>query len=214
MRIVAVSDIHGSMKMVKRLAKNMDEIRPDLVVISGDITNFGEKSDAKAILSEIPFKKAAVPGNCDPPEIVDVFEECDTVDLHGKRAEINGLIFAGLGASNPLPFSTLFTYSEENIGLILDSVAKGADVLVTHTPPYGILDKTMFGHRGGSEAIREIVDKHRPRLSLFGHIHESPGVEKVDGTVFVNPGPLKEGNYAIIEIGDEIRVQRHHLSEK
>ncbi len=214
MKIVAVSDIHASMKAVRVLAEKIGELEPDLTVISGDITHFGTKNDAKRILSEIPGKKVAVPGNCDPPDIVDIFEETETVDIHGKRAEIDGIVFAGLGASNPLPFSTLFTYSEENIYAILDAIAPGTDILVTHTPPSGILDKTMFGHRGGSESIRKIIEKHRPRMALFGHIHESPGIEEQDGILFVNPGPLKKGNFAVVEIDREMRAKRFHLAEK
>ena len=215
MRLALISDIHGSLGNVRRFSLELEGLSPDLVVIAGDITHFGGKKEARDILDAIPYRKLAVPGNCDPPEIVDVFEETDTVDVHGKRAEIEGYVFAGLGASNPLPFSTLFTYSEENIHLILDPIARGADILVTHTPPYGILDRTMFGHHGGSEAIRKVIDEHRPRLSLFGHIHESPGVERNGRTVFVNPGPLKNGNYAIADVGGRvIAVERHHLSEK
>ena len=214
MRLALISDIHGSLGNVRRFFREVGDFSPDFVVIAGDITHFGGRKEARDILSAIPYKKIAVPGNCDPPEIVDVFEETDTVDVHGKRAEIGGYVFAGLGASNPLPFSTLFTYSEENIHLILDSIARGADILVTHTPPYGILDRTMFGHHGGSEAIRKVIEEHRPKLSLFGHIHESPGVERNEHTVFVNAGPLKNGNYAIIDMDGEIRVERHHLSEK
>jgi Icc-related predicted phosphoesterase len=215
MRLAVISDIHGSTGKVKRFSMDVEKFSLDIVVIAGDITNFGGKKEAREILSAIPFRKIAVPGNCDPPEIVDVFEETDTVDVHGKRAEVNGHVFAGLGASNPLPFNTLFTYSEENIHLILDSVARGAEVIVTHTPPYGILDRTMFGHHGGSEAIRKVIDEHTPRLSVFGHIHESPGIERNEHTLFVNPGPLKNGNYAIVDMGEnDIRAERRHLSEK
>ncbi len=213
MRILVISDIHSSVRSVKQIIEETKEVNVNLTLISGDITHFS-RADALKILSAIPGKKAAVPGNCDAPDITEVFEETGTIDLHGKRAEIEGLVFAGLGASNPLPFSTLFTYSEERIFTILDSICNGADVLVTHTPPYGILDRTAFGHRGGSEAIRKVVEKYRPRLSIFGHIHESPGIEEKDGTVFVNPGPAKDGRFAIIDIDDKISAELHHLAEK
>lgn len=213
MRILVLSDIHSSLNSVKRIIEEAWDMGVNLTLISGDITHFN-RADAVKILSAIPGKKAAVPGNCDPPDIIEDFEESGTIDLHGKRAEIDGLVFAGLGASNPLPFSTLFTYSEESIFTILDSISHGADIIVTHTPPYGILDRTAFGHRGGSMAIRKIVEKYRPMLSVFGHIHESPGMEEKDGTVFVNPGPAKDGRYAIIDIEERVSVELHHLAEK
>lgn len=214
MKLAAISDIHSSLKMIRKLTESLENHDPDLVIIAGDITHFSGKTEARAILSAIPFRKVAIPGNCDPPEIIEVFESTNTIDIHGKWAEIGGLIFAGLGASNPPPFPTVFTYTEENMYLILDSVARGADIIVTHTPPYGILDRTIFGHRGGSKAIRKVVERYRPKLSVFGHIHESSGTERMEGTVFVNPGPLKNGNYAIIEFKDRIDVKIHHLSEK
>lgn len=215
MRLALISDIHGSLAKVRRFSREIEDFSPDVVVIAGDITHFGGKKEASDILLAIPFRKVAVPGNCDPPEIVETFEETDTEDVHGRRVEIGEYVFAGLGASNPLPFSTLFTYSEESIHTILDSVARDADVIVTHTPPYGILDRTMFGHNGGSEAIKKVIDSHKPRLSVFGHIHESPGIERNEHTVFINPGPLKNGNYVTIELDKkDIRAERHHLSEK
>jgi len=199
-----ISDIHGLMKAAEMAGKEALKRDVDIMLIAGDIIHFGRTDEERRIFSHIPVRAVAVPGNCDPPEIVDAMEG-NVIDVHGRRAEIEGFCFAGLGASNPLPFSTLFTYSEENIYLILDSVARGCDVLITHTPPMGILDRTTFGHRGGSESIRKVVEENRPALHVFGHIHASPGVEEHDGTVFVNAGPAKNGNAAIIEVEREGR---------
>ena len=198
MRILIVSDIHGSKKAAEYAGEKAVELDTDLTVIAGDITDF-EASEAGEIFSVLRGRIAAVPGNCDPPEILDTMKEYGVIDLHGKRASIDGLMFAGLGASNPMPFSTLFTYTEENIYMILDSIAKDTDILVTHTPPYGILDRTMFGHHGGSRSIRRIVEKYHPKVSIFGHIHESPGVERMNGGLFINPGPAKDGNAAVLD---------------
>lgn len=210
MRILVIADIHGSKKAAKYAGIKANEMDAALTVIAGDITDFGSP-DAADIFSAIGGRIAAVPGNCDPPEIVDAMKECGVIDLHGKRALIDNLMFAGLGASNPMPFSTLFTYSEENIHVILDSIARDADVLVTHTPPYGILDRTMFGHHAGSKSIRRIVEKYRPKISIFGHIHESPGVERMDGSLFINPGPAKDGNAAFLYTDKRPEVKRMKL---
>ncbi len=199
MRFMLISDIHGSMKAVERAGKEAERRDVDIILVAGDITHFGGKDEAKRILSELPGMKVAVPGNCDPPDIVDVFDSTDTLDVHGRFGTVEGIRFAGLGAANPMPFSTLFTYSEENILLLLEPVARDSDVLITHTPPMGILDSTMFGHRGGSESIRKVVDTVRPALHVFGHIHESGGVERHENTVFVNAGAARDGNAAIID---------------
>lgn len=63
-------------------------------------------------------------------------------------------------------------------------------VYVLHSPPYGTsLDRLRGGLTPiGSRAIRRFIDRRRPPLTLHGHVHESPGVERMGGTVSVNPG--------------------------
>ena len=64
------------------------------------------------------------------------------------------------------------------------------DVLVTHGPPYGILDRTARGQRVGCEELLPVVERLRPRLHLFGHIHEAYGQVEHNGTRFVNASVL------------------------
>ena len=66
------------------------------------------------------------------------------------------------------------------------------DVLVTHSPPEGILDFMSDGHgHVGSPALRTYVERHDPALTaltahLFGHIHEAHGLTRLGGTLFSN----------------------------
>jgi Icc-related predicted phosphoesterase len=80
-------------------------------------------------------------------------------------------------------------------------------VLVLHCPPYGMNDLTKSGHRGGSLAIKKVVEENRPVLVLAGHIHEARGIVRQDGTLFVNPGAAKDGFSALLDIDDEISVK-------
>ena len=62
-------------------------------------------------------------------------------------------------------------------------------VYVTHSPPWGTsLDRLYDGSPIGSRAIRSFIERHRPPLTLHGHIHESAGVDRIGPTVSVNPG--------------------------
>ncbi len=62
-------------------------------------------------------------------------------------------------------------------------------VYVIHSPPWNTrLDVLHDGSPIGSRAVREFIESQRPPLTLHGHIHESPGVDRVGGTVSVNPG--------------------------
>ena len=59
------------------------------------------------------------------------------------------------------------------------TVPAKTDILVTHTPPWGHLDRNHHGlHSGCPHLLRRIHDV-RPRLMLFGHIHAAHGVEDV-----------------------------------
>ena len=60
------------------------------------------------------------------------------------------------------------------------------DVLITHGPPANILDRTYTGQYVGCPHLLARVQKIRPRLHVFGHIHEAYGQEEHDSTIFVN----------------------------
>ncbi|MBV8880212.1 MAG: metallophosphoesterase [Planctomycetaceae bacterium] len=62
-------------------------------------------------------------------------------------------------------------------------------VYVTHSPPWGtLLDRLYDGTPVGSRAIKAFIERHAPPLTLHGHVHESPGIDRIGTTVSVNPG--------------------------
>ena len=62
----------------------------------------------------------------------------------------------------------------EKWALIPDDV----DILITHSPPYGILDKCSSGHVGSGTLAVKIMDRPSIMLHVFGHIHEGYGKHK------------------------------------
>jgi len=67
------------------------------------------------------------------------------------------------------------------------AVPAGLDVLVTHGPPLGALDRVSNGERVGcADLAREVFGRARPRVHAFGHIHESHGALDVQGVRCVN----------------------------
>jgi Icc-related predicted phosphoesterase len=60
------------------------------------------------------------------------------------------------------------------------------DVLITHGPPHGICDMTGRGELAGSATLFDRVLEVKPRLHVFGHIHEAAGRFDHDGTIFLN----------------------------
>jgi Icc-related predicted phosphoesterase len=58
-----------------------------------------------------------------------------------------------------------------------------SDIIVTHAPPYGILDEVYKGKRIGNQRLTNSLNynfKRLPRMILCGHIHENTGVEIVE----------------------------------
>jgi hypothetical protein len=57
-------------------------------------------------------------------------------------------------------------------------IAEGVDILLTHGPPYGILDLLELQpgtHWGSSKELRKAIVKSCPRVHCFGHVHEQRG---------------------------------------
>jgi len=200
-RVLLIADLHGRYdRMDSFLA-----LDPDLVIIAGDITQFGPCEDALELLGRIDVPCFAIPGNCDPRELPAAIEESEAVSLHGSTMSLGNLTLTGLGGSNPTPFGTPFELPEEEIDALLAGAgAKGEknvhNILVCHAPPLGTLDRVGEA-RVGSGAIR----RHLARFDLVccAHVHEAKGVLEEDGTIVVNPGPASEGNCALITLGDE-----------
>jgi len=67
-----------------------------------------------------------------------------------------------------------------------DLIPLDTEVLITHGPPYGILDRTTRGERVGCEELLEAIKQIRPRLHVFGHIHEAYGIRSNDDISYIN----------------------------
>lgn len=60
------------------------------------------------------------------------------------------------------------------------------DVLITHTPPAGILDKSSSGLVLGCTHLAQRLQHLQPKLHCFGHVHASAGVQQIGETTYVN----------------------------
>ena len=72
-----------------------------------------------------------------------------------------------------------------------EKLHKGIDILVTHGPPKGVLDRCDDGYRAGCQHLMNKVNEIKPDIHVFGHIHEDGGkVEDCDDTMFINASVL------------------------
>ncbi|MEM3545449.1 MAG: metallophosphoesterase [Nitrososphaerota archaeon] len=212
MRILHVSDIHGNIGAAEKTAEKAREINASLVIVTGDITHFGEIEDAETILERIyEYGKHLffVPGNCDPRPLLEWAPPNNYVkNLHLKSVDFYGLEFTGLGGAVG-KYGTLIEFSEEEVEEMLKKIVprKRGFVFVSHSPPNGIeVDYTGVKHIG-SMAVRRYVEIYQPRLMVCGHAHEGRGIAKINNTVIVNSGSAKNGYCSIIELGEDVEVQ-------
>ena len=87
-----------------------------------------------------------------------------------------------------------------------DQIPYGLDVLITHGPPFGILDQVAPGgeHLGCAELL-ESVEQKKPKVHLFGHIHGGAGTFERGATHFVNAAYLNE-QYKPLKPAGKIRI--------
>ena len=72
------------------------------------------------------------------------------------------------------------------------------DVLITHAPPHGILDRDGSIHYGSNDLLSRVTAV-RPRIHLFGHIHKANGREESGGTIFSNAAIMDEHYDMLLE---------------
>ncbi len=197
MIIDCISDLHGYFPKLQG---------GDLLLIAGDLTARDEPSQyvelKKWLKSQDYSKKIVVGGNHDnfiqhlsnPQEF---FE--DAVYLCDTETEFEGLMIWGapwtrnfLG-QNPVCKAFGFDFETqmlEKFDLIPDYI----DILITHSPPEGILDETSRRSRVGSSSLKsKVLKMPKLKLHLFGHIHEGYGIEEVSsGLKFVNASYVNE----------------------
>ncbi len=203
MRILMATDLHGSRPALDTIRAAIREHVPDLFVAAGDITHFGRPpSYAEDLLGRMPVQTLAVPGNCDPPALLEVLDRLG-VNLHMKKVKIAGETLVGLGGANPTPFRTPFEIEEDEIWRGLDGVMEPRAILVSHPPPHGHLDVVPGAGHVGSRSVARIVEKYRPKAVLCGHIHEAAGIVEGDVTM-MNPGPAMDGHLGLVDIGDRV----------
>lgn len=202
-KIVCVSDSHCQLQKVT-LPDG------DLLIHAGDATYQGtikEVSEFNEQLGKIKHKyKYGIifcPGNHDW-----VFEKNETL---GKELVSNAtvLINESITISNIKIYScpqTPFFYNwafniprGEAIKKYWDDIPDDTDVLITHGPPFGILDtispKSQKGHLGCEELYKRVMGLPNLKAHVFGHIHGGAGQIKIDNTTFLNASVCTE-NYA------------------
>ena len=184
MTILHLSDTHGKHRRLGTLPE------ADVIVHTGDITYGGTDREALDFMEwfcDLPYRnKVFIAGNHDGclygGNIEGLPDDCHY--LCGSGVTIDGVHFYGV----PLFVEDILS---EHYAALLEAVPDDTDVLLTHQPPSGILDKS--GEKPyGSPFVLQTVQRIKPKAHLFGHIHDAYNMVNVDGTLFSNAAVVNE----------------------
>jgi Icc-related predicted phosphoesterase len=201
MRVCAISDLHGSLPDIPDC---------DLLLIAGDICPMSDHSLAfqtewldvvfRSWLQKLPMPTVAVWGNHDwigeqAPERV---PQLPWILLQDSAVTFRGLKIYG-SPWQPRFFDWAFNLDEPDLARQWARIPADADLLVLHGPPYGIGDFTRRGVHVGSPSLRQRIFEIKPRLVVFGHIHEGRGQWQIDGVTLANVTLVNEACETIHE---------------
>ena len=187
MRIVVISDTHGQHDALA--------IPPgDILIHAGDFTMVGDLPELKAFnafLGELDHPhKIVIAGNHDfcferEPNTARA-KLTEALYLEDEEVLIEGIRIYG-SPWQPWFFNWAFNLPRgPEIRAKWEQIPAGTDILITHGPPAGILDHTDWNEQVGCQDLLDIVQKIKPRVHIFGHIHEARGVHPTPETLFLN----------------------------
>lgn len=204
MKIVTFSDMHGQQNY--NLTKWFDNNPADLLIFAGDLqanqqTDYGYEFIKWFHKLKYP-KKILVFGNHDgfyrkTMEYAEKKKYNEIIFLFDETTVIDGIkIF---GSPHSVEFgSWWFMMKDEELADVWKNIPDDVDILITHAPPYGILDNTCDGFFTGSKTLlQRISELKNMKYHIFGHIHESYGTKAIDGKLFMNVSLLDEMYYLV-----------------
>jgi Icc-related predicted phosphoesterase len=193
---------------------------------------------ARGLYSKTSKKLYLLVGNDDPKDALDVIRRAaneNIVDINEKNFTVDdGIEGIGVPFSNMTPWKLPGDLPEEELQAKIESLASNVkdvahSIFLIHVPPVDTaideapllenlklkVDVTgIHMTHVGSTAVRKIIEKYQPMVSLHGHIHESRGVAKIGKTLCINPGSeYEQGTLrgAIINIDEKSKKVRSHL---
>jgi len=179
MRILHLSDTHNKHHLLKNLPK------ADIIIHSGDASFSGSENEVLDFLNwfcDLDYRhKIFVAGNHDDclygEQIEGLPDECYYLCHSG--VEIEGVKFWGV------PLFVSDSLKEGGIEQLMAQIPEDTNILISHSPPYGILDFDDNVNYGCLDLLHA-VERINPRYHLFGHIHAAYGIKKLQQTTFVN----------------------------
>ncbi|MBI2542002.1 metallophosphoesterase [Candidatus Woesearchaeota archaeon] len=195
MKILAFTDIHGSVSALKRLEQKVKSQNPGLLVCAGDISMF-ERGILKISrrLNKLNKKIVIVHGNHEDSttfrKLSKLFK--NFVFIHKTHFVEDNVLFLGYGGGG---FALVDREFEKTADAKFKEIIKQNKdktiVLVTHAPPYKTKLDKIGKNYCGNKSIRQFIERNKVDLLICGHLHENFGKEdKIGKTKIINPGPF------------------------
>lgn len=195
MKIVCISDTHNR-QMLQPVPDG------DILIHAGDATVQGTIDEIRNFADwflSMPHKyKIFVAGNQDwldfrNPALANSLVK----SLHDELIEIEGMKIYGSSWQPEFHNWAFGLPRGYQLKKVWEKIPDGIDILVTHSPPKFIKDKNYRGWHVGCEDLYNRVLKIKPKLHVFGHIHEDYGRTKLDDSIFVNASICNKAYVAV-----------------
>ncbi len=186
-RIIAISDTHGK-------HHQLQVPDGDILIHAGDMTCNGTSEEIASFntwLGSLKHShKLVCAGNHDflferSPLIARTLLSAATY-LEDSMVDIFGLKFFGSPWQPRIGDWAFSLDKPSQLRQKWRSIPQGVDVLITHSPPFGILDLTEKRQRRGCEELLQVVKRLEPKVHIFGHSHFSNGQTVIKNTLFAN----------------------------
>lgn len=174
MKIVMLSDTHTMHDQVK-------VPDGDVLIHAGDLTFTGKRSQWESALHwlySLPHKhKIFIAGNHDFGAAHFCASKDNVHYLDNSGCEIDGIKFWGSPITPTFGRWAHMAERGEEIKKYWDMIPDDTDVLITHGPPWGIMDSSELtgGHVGCEDLHDAVFDRVLPQVHVFGHIHGGYG---------------------------------------
>jgi Icc-related predicted phosphoesterase len=179
----------------------------DMIIHCGDISSRGYREEVRLFLEwftdlDSYTHKVFIAGNHDfffeenPLQSTELVQEYpNIIYLQDNMVEIEGVKIYG-SPWQPEFYNWAFNLPRNGDKLKekWKAIPENIDILITHGPPFGCLDKTIQGQSVGCEILTEEIKRINPIIHCFGHIHYSYGYMQRDNINFINACSLGE-NY-------------------
>lgn len=217
MKLTFISDTHNRHDYIRGVTKG------DIIFHCGDATVTGYPSEVKAFLKwfeKLPYEhKVFIPGNHDfafeesADMMYDLFNNAGVHLLIDESVTIDGIKIWG---SPYTPWFNDWAFNRARNGIEAslygidfifphwDKIPNDTDILLTHGPPYDILDQLRDatgkwnGQFVGCQDLAERLEEVKPKIHAFGHIHGNHGALEKDGTLYINASSLDKFHVASV----------------